>query len=194
MEDCHCGIIVFLLTKCKRPSHKYVQWLINKCKFTWSGFWYFLDLFGPIYADNFVVRFWRGNTSRELKANVGASLGSFWAIQDRTWIQDGSHLGTGTQLLDPVPSLFPDARQNRKDTIRSFHKLTLRFSLFGAVVYAVVRALVSHQCGLGSIPTLSVVCGLSLLVLYSAPRCFSPGLTPVFPSPQKPTYSWFAHS
>ena len=30
-------------------------------------------------------------------------------------------------------------------------------------------------------------CGLSLLVLYSAPRGFSPG-TPVFPSPQKPTF------
>jgi len=37
----------------------------------------------------------------------------------------------------------------------------------------------SHQC---------VICGLSLLlVLYSAPRGFSPG-TPVFPSPQKPTF------
>ena len=47
---------------------------------------------------------------------------------------------------------------------------------------AVVRALASHQCGPGSLPRLSVVCGLSLLVLYSAPRGFSPG-TPVFPSP-----------
>ena len=42
---------------------------------------------------------------------------------------------------------------------------------------AVVRALASHQCGPGSIPRLSVICGLSLLVLYSAPRG-----TPVFPS------------
>ena len=47
---------------------------------------------------------------------------------------------------------------------------------------AVVRALASHQCGLGSIPRLGVICGLSLLVLYS--ERFSPG-TPVFPSPQK---------
>jgi len=47
-----------------------------------------------------------------------------------------------------------------------------------------VRALTSHQCGLGSIPGLSVICGLSLLlVLVLAPRGFSPG-TPVFPSPQ----------
>ena len=44
---------------------------------------------------------------------------------------------------------------------------------------AVVRALTSHQCGPGSIPRLGVICGLSLLVLYSAPR-FSPG-TPVSP-------------
>ena len=52
---------------------------------------------------------------------------------------------------------------------------------------AVVRALVSHQCDTGSIPRPGVICGLSLLVLYSAPRGCSPG-TPVFPSPQKPTF------
>ena len=52
----------------------------------------------------------------------------------------------------------------------------------------VVRALASHQCVPGSIPGPGVICGLSLLlVLYSAPRGFSPG-TPVFPSPQKPTF------
>ena len=50
-----------------------------------------------------------------------------------------------------------------------------------------VRALASHQCVTGSIPGPGVICGLSLLlVLYSAPRGFSPG-TPVFPSHQKPT-------
>ena len=37
---------------------------------------------------------------------------------------------------------------------------------------AVVRAIASHQCGPGSIPRLCVICGLSLLVLYSAPRGF----------------------
>ena len=51
----------------------------------------------------------------------------------------------------------------------------------------VVRALAFHQCGLGSIPRLGVICGLILLVLYSVLRGFSPG-TPVFPSPQKPTF------
>ena len=34
------------------------------------------------------------------------------------------------------------------------------------------RALASHECGPGSIPRLGVICGLSLLVLYSAPRGF----------------------
>ena len=49
-----------------------------------------------------------------------------------------------------------------------------------------VRTFASHQCGPGSINRLSVICGLSLLlVLVLAPRGFSPG-TPVFPSPQKP--------
>ena len=47
-----------------------------------------------------------------------------------------------------------------------------------------VRALASHQCGPGSNPGVDAICGLSLLlVLFSAPRGFSPG-TPVFPSPQ----------
>ena len=51
------------------------------------------------------------------------------------------------------------------------------------------RALASHQCGPGAIPRLSVICDLSLLVLYSALRGFSPG-TPVFSSPQKPTFDF----
>ena len=51
----------------------------------------------------------------------------------------------------------------------------------------VVRALAFHQCGPGSISALGVICGLSLLVLYSAMRGFPPG-TPVFPSHQKPTF------
>ena len=50
-----------------------------------------------------------------------------------------------------------------------------------------VRALVSHQCGPGSILRSGVSRGLSLLVLFPAPRGFSPG-TPVFPSPRKSTF------
>ena len=51
-----------------------------------------------------------------------------------------------------------------------------------------VRALASHRCVPGLIPGPGVICGLSLfLVLYSAPRGFSPG-TLVFPSPQKQTF------
>ena len=51
-----------------------------------------------------------------------------------------------------------------------------------------VRTLASHQCGPGSNLGVDAICGLSLLlVLFFAPRGFSPG-TPVFPSPQKPTF------
>ena len=50
-----------------------------------------------------------------------------------------------------------------------------------------VRALTFYQCVPGSISALGVISGLSLLVLYSAPRGFSPG-TPVFPSPKKLTF------
>ena len=49
---------------------------------------------------------------------------------------------------------------------------------------AVVRALDSQRCGSGSTPGHDAVCGLSLLlVIFSAPRGFSP----VFPSSQKLT-------
>ena len=51
-----------------------------------------------------------------------------------------------------------------------------------------VRALASNQCDPGSNPGVDAICGLSLLLVLSlAPRGFSPG-TPVFPSPQKPTF------
>ena len=59
--------------------------------------------------------------------------------------------------------------------------------IWGARDGAVVRALASHQCGLGSNPGIDAICGLSLLLVLSfAPRGFSPGNT-VLPSPQKPT-------
>ena len=60
---------------------------------------------------------------------------------------------------------------------------------WGSKAGAVVRALASHQCGLGSNPNVDAICGLSLLLVLSlTPRGFSPG-TLVFPSPQKPTLS-----
>ena len=54
----------------------------------------------------------------------------------------------------------------------------------------VVRALAMHQCGPGSIYQLSIICGLSsLLVLVLSPRGFSLDSL-VFPSPQKPNSFW----
>ena len=48
-----------------------------------------------------------------------------------------------------------------------------------------VRALASHQCGLGLSPGFDYICALSLLLVLSlAPRGFSLG-APVFPSPQR---------
>ena len=45
----------------------------------------------------------------------------------------------------------------------------------GGRVGLVVRALAFHQCGPGSISAPGVICGLSLLVLYSSMRGFPPG-------------------
>ena len=42
----------------------------------------------------------------------------------------------------------------------------------GGRIGAVVRALVLHQCGPGSIPGLGIIRGMSLLVLHSALRGF----------------------
>ena len=50
-----------------------------------------------------------------------------------------------------------------------------------------LRALTFRQCGPDLIPRIGVICGLSLLGIYSALRGFSPA-TPVFACPQKPTH------
>ena len=76
----------------------------------------------------------------------------------------------------------------RKSELTIWNSSSTVWNSWGSRDGAVVRALAFHQCGPGSIPGLDVICGLSLLlVLFSAPRGFSPG-TPVFPSPQKPTF------
>ena len=68
------------------------------------------------------------------------------------------------------------------------HNATHNFPFWGARDGAVLRALASHQCGPGSNPGVDAICGSSLLLVLSlAPRGFSLG-TPVFPSPQKPTF------
>ena len=51
-----------------------------------------------------------------------------------------------------------------------------------------MRALASHQCGPSSNSGVDGICGLSSLsVFFLAPR----GFTPIFPTPQKPTFSNF---
>ena len=60
--------------------------------------------------------------------------------------------------------------------------------VWGARDGPVVGTLLSHQCGPSSIPCVDAIFGLGLLLFLSfASRGFSPG-TPVFPSPQKPTF------
>ena len=64
------------------------------------------------------------------------------------------------------------------------HRFSKTNLLLGSRGGTVVRALASHQCGLGSTLDVDAICGLSLLLVLSlAQRGFSPG-TPVFPSPK----------
>ena len=75
-----------------------------------------------------------------------------------------------------------------RNRLYSFKNHSLFLIDLGARDGVVVRALASHQCGPGSNPGVDAICGLSLLSLLSfAPRGFSPE-TPVFSSPQKPTF------
>ena len=75
--------------------------------------------------------------------------------------------------------------------VLGYNTFLIEYSTFnnkgGGSIGQVVRALAFHQCGPGSISALGVISGLSLLVLYSVMRGFSPG-TQVFPSHQKPTF------
>ena len=84
----------------------------------------------------------------------------------------------GSNMLEPA-KMFIRARIIRHNARQSY--INNQYS--GSRCGAVVRALASHQRGPGLIPGSGVICGLRLLlVLYSAPRGFSPG-SPVFPSP-----------
>ena len=60
-------------------------------------------------------------------------------------------------------------------------------AIIGGGVVAVERALAFHQCDAGSISWPTVIYGLSLLLLFSVVRGFSPS-TVVFPTHQKPTF------
>ena len=88
--------------------------------------------------------------------------------------------------------VFEEIYRQFRTIMQSFHmvqNITISVTCFGSRDGAVVRALASHQCVPGSIPGPGIIFGLSLLlVLFSAPRGFSPG-TPVFPSPQRPTFT-----
>ena len=86
-------------------------------------------------------------------------------------------------MLPSINNVFTYLLTRGIDTTLSLTTMERVMGGYGAVV----RALAFHQCGPGSIPGSGVICGLSLLVLYSAPRGFSPG-TPVFPSHLKLTF------
>ena len=76
----------------------------------------------------------------------------------------------GGGILDYVSSELICKRIKPVKSYKTIEVIVL--DIMGCRDGAVVRALASHQCGPGLIPRLGVICGLSLLVLYSAPRGF----------------------
>ena len=94
---------------------------------------------------------------------LSAISGSMWSTQDFK----------NSELLDDEYGY----------TATAVPRAALQSALQGSRHGAVLGALTSRHCVPGLIPGHSVMCWSSLLlVLYSAPRGFSPG-TPVFPSP-----------
>ena len=84
--------------------------------------------------------------------------------------EGGPRLAISISLMTETPA----TKYQVASYIRSFI-LVNKFSsiIMGSRDGAVVRALASHRCGLGSIPGPAVTCGLSLLlVLVPAPRVF----------------------
>ena len=102
-----------------------------------------------------------------------------------------AQLVVNISFIDPLVSFvvcfFPD-RAQRSIASLAFGSYYEQSQSWGTRDGAVVRALASNQCDPGSNPGVDTICGLSLLLVPSfAPRGFSLG-TPVFPSPQKPTF------
>ena len=97
--------------------------------------------------------------------------------------------------LAHVSMVFTGNRSNVKNfrwqtcSVLNLANLAILCQKWGVRDGAVVRGLASHQSGLGSAnPGVDFIRVQSLLLALSfAPRGFSPG-TPVFPSPQKPTF------
>ena len=135
---------------------------------------------------------------------LGGHLVTFFS----TFVIKRLHDWTGTEkgvLVWPAlahMSLFPDiypfqsnfilaraiSEEKKKRLKRCSTKLPPLTISWGTRAGALVRALAFHQCGPGSNPGIDAICGLSLLLVLSfAPRVFSLR-TPVFPSPQKPTF------
>ena len=96
--------------------------------------------------------------------------GMKWAQKVKT--KNGQNMSSGPFLHDAAHML------SHQGLFQAFQnsKLCGRVGL-------VLRALAFHQCDLGLTSTLAVICGSSVLVLYS------PG-TQVFPSHQKPTFDF----
>ena len=124
--------------------------------------------------------------------NYSRSVFYFISTGTRRW-GERAILGCGTFLEQEVQWKLNSLQGCRNSLKLNSLQETQQFatqqgSRDGAVVEHLPPTQASHQCGPGSIPGLGVKCGLSLLlVLVLAPRGFSPG-SPVFPSPQKPTF------
>ena len=130
-----------------------------------------------------VLILWHSQYSSKMLRSVLFLSGCFKKLRDMFWY---SSFISAILLLEMHLTLFdctymynnlPEAKEivNICWPPAKYYSYT---SIQANRVGAVVRVLAFHQCVPGLIPALGVIYGLSLLVLYSALRGFSPG-TPV---------------
>ena len=125
-----------------------------------------------------------GSVVGETNCLQGTSTFDSTKLHERPYIQFQAAAVVVTMDAD-MDTSFRDRQRGLKLQLHSTFAITKKRK--GYRGGAVMRAIASHQCGPGSISRLGVICGLSLLVLYSASRDFSPG-TPVSPLLKKPTF------
>ena len=145
-----------------------------------------LQLEWQLFANASVSQQW--TVPVKLKIWKHASFVGQESILDKVYWKESNRVALSLLVLT-----FDGNKQTHRQTKTKGQRKSLRLRLLEIeAIWGEQGWRSGESARLPPIPGPGVICGLSLLVLYSAPRGFSPG-TPVFPSPQKPKFIliWF---